>query len=453
MKRKFCFGASIVILLFTLVGCNKEFEELSKVKEVELKAASASYDLWNWMSLLSDNTNLAHISMPGAHDACALYEPFSGTAKCQNLSLSDQYNVGVRFVDIRCRHINNAFAIHHGQVYQNMNFDNVLNATINFLNNNPSECVVMSVKEEYNPENNTRSFEETFNSYVAKNPGKWYLGSTIPDLSQVRGKIVLLRRFGASAPKGLDASYWPDNTTFTINGDANIRVQDNYKVSDNDTKWDRINALLTEANSDNYSTLFLNFTSGVKTLFFGIPSIPYVSNNINPRVYNYFGDNTSGRYGAVIMDFVDQVRCQRIVDTNFPIASGIYSVVSKQSNLALDDPNFSHDEGTKIIVWHNTGTSNQKWEFIPTGGGFYTIINQESMLAIDGGPNNQGTLLWQWGVNYTPAQQWLLRPSGNGFNLISQQTGLAIDGAANVVDAYIQLWELNNSDNQIWYIQ
>ena len=40
----------------------------------------------------------------------------------------------------------------------------VLNATIGFLNANPGETVMMSVKEEYDASGNTRSFEATFDS-------------------------------------------------------------------------------------------------------------------------------------------------------------------------------------------------------------------------------------------------------------------------------------------------
>ena len=161
----------------------------------------------NWMSSASGDLPLTRFSIPGTHDAGALYEPLSGTTKCQNLTLTEQLNAGVRFLDIRCRHVNNGFLIHHGLVYQKINFDDVLHVVTGFLTNNPTETVIMSVKEEYDPKGNTRTFEATFDSYVAKSPGKWLLTSNIPTLDQARGKIVLFRRFPAtSIPKGLDLS-------------------------------------------------------------------------------------------------------------------------------------------------------------------------------------------------------------------------------------------------------
>lgn len=272
-----------------------------------------------WMASVANGVNLTLLSIPGSHDAGATVEPVSGTAKCQNLSIGDQLNAGIRFLDVRCRHINDAFAIHHGAIYQNKNFDDVLNACFTFLNTNPGETIVMSVKEEYDPSGNTRTFEQTFDSYVAKNPTQWYTGATVPNLGDVRGKIVLLRRFSATAlPKGLDATNWADNTTFSINNsDASMRIEDNYVVPDNNAKWNSITALLGEAKTGAGTTLYISFTSGYKSLIFSIPSITTVSNAINPNVTSYFTSNTSGRYGIIPMDFSESGRASLIYKTNF----------------------------------------------------------------------------------------------------------------------------------------
>jgi alpha-L-arabinofuranosidase B-like protein/phosphatidylinositol-specific phospholipase C-like protein len=263
-----------------------------------------------WMSAVNSELLLSQVSIPGTHDTMALYEPFAGTAKCQNLSLADQLNAGVRFLDVRCRHFNNAFTIHHGSVYQNANFDDVLNAVIAFLNAHPSEAVIMSVKEEHTASGNTRSFEQTFDAYVASNPGKWNLGTGIPTLGAARGKITLLRRFGGGA-KGINASSWPDNTTFT-SGD--LRVQDNYNVGSTDAKWNQVNGLLGEAYAGGQGTLYLNFSSGVYS-FIGIPNVTTVSNAINPKLGGFFA-NASGRYGILAMDFVDAARTAQVYNSN-----------------------------------------------------------------------------------------------------------------------------------------
>jgi 1-phosphatidylinositol phosphodiesterase len=273
----------------------------------------------NWMTPLNGTLPLSQLSIPGTHDSGARFEPLSGTAKCQNLTIREQLDSGVRFLDIRCRHVNDAFTIHHGHVYQNINFTDVLGATYGFLDANPGETVIMSVKEEYQSSGNTRSFEATFDSYVALNAPKWRLASAIPTLGEARGKIVLFRRFGAtSTPKGIDASHWPDNTTFSTGN--TLRVQDHYAVSDNDTKWKQILATLNEARDGANNTLHVNFTSGYISGLFGIPNIPGVSKHIHPRLSTFFTAHPNGRFGIIVMDFADAAMAALVYNTNIPPA-------------------------------------------------------------------------------------------------------------------------------------
>lgn len=314
----------IAIIASTFGACKKEApvkETIQSPKSTFSSLSSAqllSLNLNNWMSFVSDQVSISKLSIPGTHDSGATKEPVSGTAKCQNLSIADQLNAGVRYLDIRCRHINNGFTIHHGAIYQNINFDNVLNACFNFLNSHPTEAIIMSVKEEHTPFNNTRTFEQTFDSYVQQNASKWSLATNIPLLGSVRGKIKLVRRFVASSSKGIDATAWADNTTFEINnGTANLKVQDFYNVNDLNTKWQNIESLLNESKNDPSGRLYLNYCSGYKAGVFGIPNINTVTNSVNPKITAFFSNNTHGNFGIIPLDFIDSSRSQLIVNTNF----------------------------------------------------------------------------------------------------------------------------------------
>jgi 1-phosphatidylinositol phosphodiesterase len=318
----------MVIFITTFFACEKDIitepinelpETLSAFEDETLKSATPSPQPENWMGLLANGKKISAISIPGTHDSGATYEPIYGTAKCQNLTIDQQLNSGVRFLDIRCRHINNAFTIHHGAVYQNANFNDVLTTCWRFLEDNPTECIIMLVKEEHTPSNNNRTFEQTFDDYVQMNPNGWYLSNSTPDLGSVRGKIVLIRRFNASGlPKGIDATNWKDNTTFNINNpSASLKVQDMYKVTNNRNKWNAVVSLLNESNNGNGTVLNINYTSGYRPLIFGIPNIPYVSNYMNPRLVTYFNTNTRGCYGSIMMDFITPPLSAKIFNTNF----------------------------------------------------------------------------------------------------------------------------------------
>jgi len=294
-------------------------------------AAQNVDDLASWMSFVGDSIRLGELTIPGSHDSGAMVEPIAGTAKCQSLGIADQLAIGVRYLDIRLRQIGNALVVHHGSVYQNQNFDDVLGQVTGFLQAHPTEAVVMEVSSEYTPANNTESYEQSFLRYV-DNPrytAYWSRHAQIPTLGEVRGKIVLLRRFAGSAAGagagagGIDVTGWQDNTQFTLSdaAGAHIVVQDNYNVAfgTNDNKWRAVATLLDQAVGDTGTgTWYLNFTSGVRSII-GIPNIPSVSNDINGRLLDRFSSSTQHHvhHGTVISDFVDQATIQQMLRRYF----------------------------------------------------------------------------------------------------------------------------------------
>ncbi|MGS2765246.1 phosphatidylinositol-specific phospholipase C [Sinomicrobium sp. M5D2P9] len=318
-----------VVAMTTLFSCTQEDElPVNTLKDGMLNPEEISHvtvfneeDVANWMSYLPDAVSLNSLTIPGTHDSGARHEPVSGTAKTQSLSISEQLQAGVRFLDIRCRHYQDAFVIHHGSIYQHLNFDDVLNACKQFLQQHPDETIIMSVKEEYNAEGNTMSFPEEFNTYVQQDAALWHLAPGIPTLGEARGKIVLFRRFGASENIGMNASHnWADKATFTINnGNYSLRVQDEYVVSNNTTKFDKVVQVMEEAfegeATDN--TLYVSFASGYKQILWAIPNIPGVSDEINPMLNSYFSTADKGRYGIIPVDFVTSELAANMVRSNF----------------------------------------------------------------------------------------------------------------------------------------
>lgn len=272
----------------------------------------------DWMAGLADARGVAELSIPGTHDSGALHEPYPGSAQAQRIAIADQLVAGVRYLDLRCRHYQDAFYIYHGPVDQDQTFDEVLATMAKFLDEHPGETLIVSVKEEATPQSNTRSFEATFASYVAQAPDRWYLGDTLPRLGDVRGRLVLLRRFAAgAAPLGIDGSAWADDTTFSLTTAASLRIEDAYIVTDNAAKWSAITALLAEARSGGAATLFLGYTSGYQTIG-GLPNIPIVADDINMRLDGLLADpqTRNTRLGVLAMDFVTAARARAIIVTN-----------------------------------------------------------------------------------------------------------------------------------------
>jgi 1-phosphatidylinositol phosphodiesterase len=273
----------------------------------------------DWMATIADTRSLAELSMPGTHDSGALFEPYMGLAKCQNLSIADQLAAGVRYFDIRCRNFNDQFLIYHGSVDQNQTYDEVLAAMFAFLDAHPTETIVISVQEELAAQGATLTFEQLFAQYVAQAPSRWYLGTTVPHLGEARGKLVLLRRFVATTIGGIDADpvLWLDNASFSIiTADATLHIEDAYMVTDNDAKWSAITSNVGIAATDP-AGLYLTYTSGYQ-LINGLPSIPTVASDINARLDTWLAPGGVMHTGVVVSDFITAPRAAAIIATNAP---------------------------------------------------------------------------------------------------------------------------------------
>jgi len=280
----------------------------------------------NWMSQLPDSRKLSEFTLPGTHESCTAF--ITPIASAQAWSLQTQLEHGIRYIDIRCRHIQDIFAIHHDEVYVGFNFgEGVRDVCINFLEANPTECIVMQIKHEFidDPDNNL-TFQEVLDGYMQGFDSFFYRDNRIPTLGEVRGKIVLVRRFDldSSEPRGLSPLTWQDDTTFDVqyaasdNQKVTFHIQDQYAVptilpASISAKWDAIQALLDDANGDSSDAWYINFASGSSAGAY--PNA--VAAQINPQLYQYLVDGRfASRLGTLMLDFPDDRMIARIIDLN-----------------------------------------------------------------------------------------------------------------------------------------
>lgn len=259
----------------------------------------------DWMGNVDGKRLISTLSIPGTHESCARYG--GSFAECQDMSLQEQLMFGVRFFDIRCRHINDCFMIHHDLIYQELSFGSgVRDVFVQFLKEHPAETILMIVKEEYDATGNTRTFCETMQSYLVGFDNYFYLTEDMPTLEQVRGKIVLFRRFTSTIyPMGNNIRF-SDNSIFTSSTTIKARVQDCYSVSifDREKKWNNVAQILNEAVNNNDDTLlFLNYASGASVLCFPSATASYITPKVGDYVRNsYLKKNV----GVILLDFIEK---------------------------------------------------------------------------------------------------------------------------------------------------
>ncbi|MGV9316005.1 phosphatidylinositol-specific phospholipase C domain-containing protein [Streptomyces sp. NPDC003691] len=151
-------------------------------------AAAGPVPLRSWMASLGDTTRLEQLTIPGTHHSAACFGP--PWAVCQDTSVEQQLDGGIRYLDIRCRARNGAFTLHHGEVFQNLVLGEVLGDCWDFLRAHPSETVLMRLGQEHSAENQV--FRTIFDRYY----GDWHalllVGDALPSLGEARGRVVVL---------------------------------------------------------------------------------------------------------------------------------------------------------------------------------------------------------------------------------------------------------------------
>lgn len=227
-NNKICHKRGSIPWELELIGYDKG-ETNTTVSSIDWITYSSYADGPCWMSHVDDVKYLDELSIPGTHDSgsCSVdndTEPQTSLAKCQQDYIPTQLLEGVRYFDIRLGKGENP-GIDHGDCYllkkdgNFMHLSDVIGYFNTFLSENPKEALIMLVSRG-NDEATDESLTTAFANVMDKNPNLFYTSSRVPTLGEVRGKIVLLRRFGLAGDSvsghtwGLDLTEW-DNKIAT----------------------------------------------------------------------------------------------------------------------------------------------------------------------------------------------------------------------------------------------
>ncbi|KAL6229338.1 hypothetical protein BDW75DRAFT_103653 [Aspergillus navahoensis] len=211
-------------------------------------AVFSSANLKAWMRELKDDALLSSLSIPGTHNSptCHVAPP---SVRCQAVSPREQLNNGVRFFDIRVQPkypndkakdelvlVHSTFPISlTGDKY----FRDLEREVIDFLEHNPSETLIISLKREGPGTHTDEQLSRIIRDHYARPGSKWYTDPKIPTLGEARGKIVLVRRFNILEELkdihdgrgwGINATGWADNCANATCPSGQIIIQDFYEV-------------------------------------------------------------------------------------------------------------------------------------------------------------------------------------------------------------------------------
>ena len=277
---------------------------------------------------IPDDKLLSELSIPGTHNSYALHgglDVLGLYSVCQSWTGREQLENGIRFFDLRLRPIidkdgSSLMAIHHGIVFQEKYFEDVLNDLKNFLANNPSETILVRYRDETDGGTNEHLkpdcdcvFGEAFGTALESYKKGWLKSNSefvynndskitsslqnfrhIPSLGDVRGKIVFINMdshgdFGLSSTSLNIADQWDVSgcVQFLSFTDSCLKIK---SIKDN-----------LESASDNQDSLSLTFCSGTAI---PVKSNRYIADHINPQVNKLVSEFSKDKnLGVVIFDY------------------------------------------------------------------------------------------------------------------------------------------------------
>ena len=373
-NNKICHKRKSIPWELELVGYDKG-KINTTVRSIDWTTYSSYVDGPCWMKYVDGNKYLDELSIPGTHDSstCSVdndTEPQTSLAKCQQDYIPTQLLEGIRYFDIRLGKGDNP-GIDHGICYLLkkdggfMHLSDVIGYFKTFLNENPSEALIMLVSRG-NDEATDESLTTAFAKVLDENPKLFYTSSRVPTLGEVRGKIVLLRRFGLAGDSvsghtwGLDLTEWDDKIKahsgesmclvqdargFETTGNAGdkepyctkVYAQDHYNCTGS-SKIDWVDMALKAAAGFERSTVditaadgttvqatercwFINYTSCTQNNPFTAARVVdehlYKSSYINNTGVEGTKENCRKHIGIIASDFVDAALARSIYQRNY----------------------------------------------------------------------------------------------------------------------------------------
>lgn len=291
-----------------------------------------------WMKKLSDLLPVSEINIPGTHDSCTAAVQFSVLSKCQNMTVTEQLNSGIRFLDIRVEQDGEKLKLVHDIAdckspvnrREKLYLEAVISDCKSFLSENPSETILISYKRD-DGANQEDTFDVFYENYLEKD-SVWYKENRIPLLNEVRGKIVLLNRDNIDKSNGkytdfntgINLSTWvyqKDDISKiyesaellsrggAITGKA-FTVQDLYGLTPQ-KKW----TLAIEPfikNPPEADGILISFFSCSSLLYNPKRSAEYINKKLNRITIE-----KQKKYGWIIMDYPTEKFIKEIINSNF----------------------------------------------------------------------------------------------------------------------------------------
>ncbi|CAE6471452.1 unnamed protein product [Rhizoctonia solani] len=201
-------------------------------------------DMSTFLSETEDERLLSNVVLPGTHDSLAFYGWPVSQCQSPNQPLFTQLMSGIRLLDVRLSVVDGVLMAYHGAAPQRTSFSAILHTLHHFLQERSRECVVVSLKQEDYEYTSPKVFSRLVREEIERGEGgmaMWWLENRVPRLVEVRGRCIMLSRFGGDGKEwehalegmGIHPTTWPDSRQEGFEWDlkgTTVKTHDWYRI-------------------------------------------------------------------------------------------------------------------------------------------------------------------------------------------------------------------------------
>jgi galactose oxidase len=188
----------------------------------------------------------------------------------------------------------------------------------------------------------------------------------------------------------------------------------------------------------------------------------FVANGGNFQIINKNSGQCASVSGGSDADgaAMEQWPCATAANFLFTFSSGLFTsttlavLQAAQSGQCMNVSGGSHAAGGSIIQWPCAGAANEQWTFVPTSGGYYEVVSNNSGLCLsDNGSTALSTDMLQETCSSTNLSDlFTLIPVGGSYELAVANSGLcmSVAGGSQNAGTVVQEWTCSGANYQLW---
>lgn len=284
---------------------NQKIEKSNSTYIITVKSAKFKDNYTEWMASVSGNRLISDFSIPGTFNSMA-YKNDAYMYKCQGMDIESQLNAGVRYFDFDAIARKQGIYVSYGPfgeiVSKPVDFRNTMELFKKFLKSHCTETIIISIHE---VDDDNKFFTKSVFNFLEDYHNYVYRNTEVPRLDDVRGRVVIVRRFYCGLPYGINMyDGWPISGVSYFkykalnNQEYQFSVQNDYYPSSYEQKYIEIYKEMSLAKDNNW--FFVN-VSGISPYSAGNDFTEY-ANYINDRIakdINKLGG--SRNYGSLLL--------------------------------------------------------------------------------------------------------------------------------------------------------